>query len=106
MTGSGFGRLAALLAATLFVFFALAGEARASHTSHVEQSCFAYGSLDTDPARVALPSTRWDCSGARVSLEPDRVFLRFELPKAGELPDHVTFRRAAFERLHVMAVDA
>lgn len=105
MTGSGF-KLAALVAAALCAFLALTGEARASHTGHVERSCFAYGALGADPARIIAPSTAWDCSGSIPSLEPERVFLRFALPKTGERPDHVTFRRAAFERLHVMVVDA
>jgi diguanylate cyclase (GGDEF)-like protein len=102
MTGRGFGRLAAAIAAALLALFVLPGGARAAHPPPIERACVAYGALDADVA----PPTAWDCSGERASLKPERVYLRFALPAAGAAPEYATFRRAAFERLHLMVIDA
>jgi diguanylate cyclase (GGDEF)-like protein len=106
MMGSGLGKLAALVLAAFVALVALPGSARASHLGVIERSCVAYGSLGADPAKAVSAITRWDCSGKRASLEPERVFFRFALPEAGHAPEYATFRRAAFERLHLLVVDA
>jgi diguanylate cyclase (GGDEF)-like protein len=107
MTGSGFGKLAALLMAALFALIAMPSVAQAAPAAPALQSCVAYAPLGIDSTKAATsPATRWDCSGVRPSMKPDRVLFRFALPENGAKPEYVTFRRAAFERLHLLVVDA
>lgn len=106
MSGRVFARLAAAIAAAFLALIALPGSASAMFVPE-QPPCIAYGELDEDSTRAALsPATRWDCSDPRPSLRPDRVMLRFELPQDGPAPEFVTFRRATFERLHVLVIDA
>jgi hypothetical protein len=102
MTGQGLGRFIAAIVAALFALLMLPAAAHAAAGAPGERVCVSYGSLDTTLA----PPAGWDCSGKRASLEPERVFLRFPLPASGAAPEYVTFRRAAFERLHLLVIDA
>jgi diguanylate cyclase (GGDEF)-like protein len=105
MTGSGLGKLAALLAAMLAAFCALTGTAHAAPPSG-ERACIAYSSLATSPERDAATTRNWACDVASFSVGPERALLRFDVPRGGALPDHFTTRRSAFERLHLMVIDA
>jgi diguanylate cyclase (GGDEF)-like protein len=105
MTGSGFGRLAALLAA-LAALFALPGAAQAASAPLSGHACIAYSSLATSPQRDAATMRKWACNASSFDVGPERAMLRFELPRGGTLPDRFTTRRGAFERLHLMVVDA
>ena len=100
MTGQGLGRLAAAIVAALVALLVLPAAAHAASGPPAGRVCVAYGSLDT----AVAPPAGWDCSGRRASLEPERVFLRFALPTNGAAPEYATFRRAAFERLHLLVV--
>jgi len=102
MSIQGLGRLAAAFAVAILALVLMTGEARASHGNHVDHTCIAYGSLQSP---VKIP-TNWDCSGKRASLDPERVFLRFQLPLNHAAPDYVAFRRAEFGKLHLAVVDA
>lgn len=105
MTGQGFRTFAAGLVAAVFALIALPAAAHPGHAPPIERSCVAYGALDASPVHAVSHAT-WNCSGERISLKPERVFIRFALTADGSAPEYLTFRRAAFERLHVLVVDA
>ncbi|WP_114520981.1 diguanylate cyclase [Altererythrobacter sp. ZODW24] len=77
--------------------------------------CKASGSTDLDLAGFVASNPRWDCPGDFEDLTPQRIVLRIELPNSGsgnvaqtmpELPRYAVGRRAVFDNLEVLTVDA
>ena len=98
-----------LTASLLLVMVALFGAtfASAADSTNIRASCWAAATLSEDLVAVARDEQRWSCSKARqkLSIDAERMLLRFDVEADHVLPQYLLSRRSALEAVHVLAVD-
>ncbi len=68
--------------------------------------CFADGTLDESLAAIAAAPARWTCGASSHSIAPQRVIVRFDLPRQAEQPTYLETRRAALKGVHILLIAA
>lgn len=98
-----------LIASLLMVMVALssAAVAGAADSANIRASCWATATPSEDLVAVARDEQRWSCSGTRqtLSIDAERVLLRFDIDADRVLPQYLLSRRSALEAVHLLAVD-
>ncbi|WP_159983639.1 MULTISPECIES: GGDEF domain-containing protein [unclassified Novosphingobium] len=77
----------------------------AMNTAEIRSFCWASGSLSEDVAAIARQGDRWSCGNRKVSIEAERVLLRFDLDPKEALPHYFLSRRSAIDAVHLLAID-
>ncbi|WP_395337459.1 diguanylate cyclase [Novosphingobium sp. BL-8H] len=96
--------LAAFLLLTMLAYFSV-GSTQVLDPDDIRSSCWAPGSTAESVAAIAQTSGRWSCSGQNLSIEAERVLLRFDMRADRALPRYFLSRRSALKAVHVLAVD-
>lgn len=98
-----------LMASLLLVMAALFGAtvAGAADSANIRATCWATAALSENLVAVARDEQRWSCSSARqkLSIDAERVLLRFDVTADHVLPQYLLSRRSALEAVHLLAVD-
>ncbi|MEJ8309855.1 diguanylate cyclase [Agrobacterium larrymoorei] len=98
-----------LMASLLLVMVALfsAAVAGAADSANIRASCWATAAPTEDLVAVVRDEPRWSCSGTRqtLSIDAERVLLRFDIDADRVLPQYLLSRRSALEAVHLLAVD-
>lgn len=79
----------------------------AAESANIHASCSATTTLSEDLATVVRDEHRWSCTGFRqkLSIDSERVLLRFDVGTDHALPQYLLSRRSALEAVHLLAVD-
>ena len=96
--------LATFLFMTMLAQFG-AGPVGAAGSPDIHHSCWASGSLSEDVAAIAREAARWSCPGGRLSIDAERVLLRFDIGPDAVLPRYFLSRRSALQAVHLLAID-
>ncbi|SFV26866.1 diguanylate cyclase (GGDEF) domain-containing protein [Devosia crocina] len=101
------GIRASLLAFLLLVMLAHVGTGSTSAVAYddIYSSCWASGSLSEDVVAIARTAERWSCADPTVSIDAERVLLRFDIDPDETLPQYFLSRRSALEAVHLLAID-
>lgn len=81
------------------------GSTRAVASQDIRSSCWASASLMEDVAEIARTAERWSCNAKNLSINAERVLLRFDIRTGDILPRYFLSRRSALAALHLLAVD-
>ncbi|MDQ0138351.1 diguanylate cyclase (GGDEF)-like protein [Neorhizobium galegae] len=79
--------------------------ANAADSTPIRASCWASAGLSENIVTIARNDERWSCSGQEVSIDAERVLLRFEIAADDAVPKHLLSRRSALEAVHLVAID-
>ena len=71
----------------------------------IRSSCWAAANLSEDVDTVARTEARWSCGGREVSLDAERVLLRFDITFGAPPVRYLISRRSAFASLHLLSID-
>ncbi|MDR6819941.1 diguanylate cyclase (GGDEF)-like protein [Neorhizobium sp. 2083] len=84
-----------------------ASVANASDSTNIRTSCWASATLSEDIVGMARDEHRWSCSGTnqRISIEAERVLLRFDITPSQVSPRYLLSRRSALEAVHLLVID-
>jgi diguanylate cyclase (GGDEF)-like protein len=82
-----------------------AGSADAADSTDIRSSCWASGSMSEDVMTIARNAGRWSCADRKLSIDAERVLLRFDIGPDDVLPRYLLSRRSALETVHLLAID-
>eukprot|EP00913_Durusdinium_trenchii_P026922 g25257.t1 len=84
-----------------------ANVANASDSTAIRTSCWAAARISEDIVAVARDEKRWFCSRTEqaLSIDAERVLLRFDIDPGQTSPRYLLSRRSALEALHLLAID-
>ncbi|MEH3093447.1 MAG: hypothetical protein PGN20_15740 [Agrobacterium cavarae] len=95
-----------LMASLLLMIVALlsATVTGAADSANIRATCWATAALSEDLVAVARDEQRWSCSSARqkLSIDAERVLLRFYITADRVLPQYLLSRRSALEAVHLL----
>lgn len=96
-----------LVASLLLVMLAIvgAGSTDTAGSREIHSSCWASGNIAEDVVATARSAKQWSCTDRAVSIEAERVLLRFDIGPDDILPRYFLSRRSALGALHVLAID-
>lgn len=98
----------ALLTAFLFLMilaYFIVGLTGAANFSGIRSTCWASGKLSEEVVAIARDAARWSCADRTVSIDAERVLLRFDLDPNEVLPRYLLSRRSALEAVHLLAIN-
>ncbi len=81
------------------------GSARADEPSTIRSSCWASGQISESVMAIVLAAERWSCDDRKLSIDAERVLLRFDLASGDVLPRYFFSRRSALKAVHLLAID-
>lgn len=82
-----------------------AGATCAADSNDIRSSCWASGSISEDLTAIVRTPERWSCTDGKISIDAERVLLRFDIKPGDVLPRYLLSRRSALEALHLLAID-
>lgn len=106
MISGGFriGLLGAFLLLAMLAHVSVGSTDTAASTD-LRSSCWARGTISEDVVAIARKARRWSCADQKLSIDAERVLLRFDLIPGNPLPRYLISRRSALEAVHLVAID-